>query len=69
MELKIEVKDDKTIVTDVGLVSVKKSKEAKFSKIGVRDSKMLTPRKREFLYDEILSIALHPRTFRGQIRR
>ncbi|MCL5786928.1 MAG: ribonuclease HII [Candidatus Marsarchaeota archaeon] len=45
------------------MVSVKKSKEAKFSKIGVRDSKMLTPRKREFLYDEIISIADEVRSY------
>lgn len=41
----------------VSTVSVSKGKESKFSKIGVRDSKLLTSRKRLFLYDEIYSIA------------
>ncbi len=47
----------------IGLVSVKKSKEAKFRKIGVRDSKMLSRKKREFLYDEITSIADEVRSY------
>ncbi len=45
------------------MVSVKKTKEAKFSRIGVRDSKLLTPKKREFLYDEINSIADEVRSY------
>lgn len=41
----------------VGAVSISKGKEGKLSRIGVRDSKMLTPKKRRFLYDEIYSLA------------
>ncbi len=41
----------------VGFASISKSKEKQLSSIGVRDSKLLTRRKREFLYDEISSIA------------
>ncbi len=33
------------------------AKAAKLSRIGVRDSKLLTPRKREFLFEEIKSLA------------
>lgn len=38
-------------------MAISKAKEQKLSKIGVRDSKMLTRKKREFLYDEIASLA------------
>lgn len=41
----------------ISVVSISKGKEGKLSKIGVRDSKLLTRRKREFLYDEIASLA------------
>lgn len=41
----------------VSVVSISKGKESRLSRIGVRDSKMLTRKKREFLYDEIASIA------------
>ncbi|MDE1825627.1 MAG: ribonuclease HII [Candidatus Micrarchaeota archaeon] len=41
----------------IGVVSIKQGRGKKLSKIGVRDSKLLTPKKREFLYDEILSLA------------
>jgi ribonuclease HII len=36
---------------------VQQGKEKKFARIGVRDSKLLTKKKREFLYDEIVSVA------------
>jgi len=41
----------------VSLVSIGKDREKKLAEIGVRDSKMLTRRKREFLFDEIYAIA------------
>jgi ribonuclease HII len=41
----------------ISIVSVSKGKESKLSRIGVRDSKMLTRRKRKFLLDEINAIA------------
>ncbi len=41
----------------VSVVAVSKSKERKFGDIGIRDSKLLNKRKREFLYDEIYSIS------------
>ncbi len=41
----------------VGVVSIGKGNIGRLSKIGVRDSKLLTSRKREFLYDEIYSLA------------
>lgn len=41
----------------VSIVSISKGKEAKLARIGVRDSKMLTRKRRSFLYDEIYSIA------------
>jgi ribonuclease HII len=47
----------------VGIVAVKKTKEKKFSKIGVRDSKMLSEKKREYLFDEIYSIAEEVKTY------
>ena len=41
----------------ISLVSVSKGKEPKLSRIGVRDSKMLTKRKRKFLLEEIGALA------------
>ncbi|MDE1850879.1 MAG: ribonuclease HII [Candidatus Micrarchaeota archaeon] len=41
----------------IGVVSMTSGRAAKLSKIGVRDSKLLTPRKREFLFEEIQSLA------------
>ncbi|MEM0200973.1 MAG: ribonuclease HII [Candidatus Micrarchaeaceae archaeon] len=41
----------------ISIVSISNGKESKLAKIGVRDSKMLTKRKREFLFDEIYSLA------------
>ncbi len=38
-------------------MSISKGKEGRLSKAGVRDSKLLTRRKRLFLYDEICSLA------------
>jgi ribonuclease HII len=40
-------------------VSVRESKIAKLKQMGVRDSKKLTPKARERLYDEIVSLADH----------
>jgi len=48
----------------VSIVCVSKGKERKFAEIGVRDSKMLTRRKRSFLFDEINSIAEEVRTYK-----
>lgn len=41
----------------ISLISIKKGKESKLARIGVRDSKMLTERKRRFLYGEISAVA------------
>lgn len=41
----------------ISLISISKAKEGKLHRIGVRDSKLLTRKKREFLYDEIASMA------------
>jgi ribonuclease HII len=41
----------------ISVVAMKAGKANKLSAIGIRDSKMLTPKKREFLYDEICDIA------------
>jgi ribonuclease HII len=41
----------------VSVVTIQKGREGKLSRIGVRDSKMLTRKKREYLYDEIMSLA------------
>ncbi len=41
----------------VSVVAIKKSREKKLSDVGVRDSKLLTRKRREFLYDEIGSLA------------
>ena len=41
----------------VSIVSVSKAKEGKLSRMGVRDSKMLTRRRRKFLLEEINAIA------------
>ncbi|MDE1860487.1 MAG: ribonuclease HII [Candidatus Micrarchaeota archaeon] len=48
----------------VSIVSIKKSREARLASIGVRDSKMLTPKKRSFLYDEINSLAEDVRIYK-----
>lgn len=39
------------------LVVINKSNSKKLSRIGVRDSKLLTKRKREYLYDQIIDLA------------
>ena len=41
----------------VSIVTIQKGREGKLSRIGVRDSKLLTRRKREYLYDEIFSLS------------
>ncbi|MGC9157055.1 MAG: ribonuclease HII [Candidatus Micrarchaeia archaeon] len=41
----------------VSLVAIGKNKEKRLADIGVRDSKQLTPRQREFLFGEIYKIA------------
>lgn len=41
----------------VSVVSISDAKTKKLARMGVRDSKLLTRRKREFLYDEIAAIA------------
>lgn len=43
---------------------VSKGKERKFADIGVRDSKLLTRRKRNFLFDEIHAIAEEVKTYK-----
>ncbi len=48
----------------ISLISIGKGKEAKLAKVGVRDSKLLSRKKREFLYDEITSIAEEIRVYR-----
>ena len=56
----------------VSIVSISKGKESRLSKIGVRDSKMLSRKKREFLYDEITSIAEEVKIYKittGEINR
>ena len=40
----------------VSVVCVSKGKERKLAEIGVRDSKLLTRRKRDFLFDEIMDL-------------
>jgi ribonuclease HII len=47
----------------VSLVCVGKGKEKKLADIGVRDSKLLTRRKREFLFDEIKGICEEIKTY------
>ncbi len=47
----------------VSIVCVGQGKEKKLADIGVRDSKLLTPRKRAFLFDEIQSIAEEVKTY------
>ncbi len=47
----------------VSLVCVGKGKEKKLADIGVRDSKLLTRRKREFLFDEINGICDEIKTY------
>ncbi len=41
----------------VSIVTIQKGREGKLSRIGVRDSKLLTRKKRDYLYDEICSLA------------
>ena len=48
----------------VSIVCIGKGKEKKLCDIGVRDSKLLTKRKRSFLFDEINSIAEEVRTYK-----
>ncbi len=38
-------------------MAIQKGREGKLSRIGVRDSKLLTKRKREYLYDEIFALS------------
>jgi len=45
-------------------VCIGKGREKKLADIGVRDSKLLTPRKRAFLFDEIHSLAEEVRTYK-----
>jgi ribonuclease HII len=47
----------------VSVICVSKGKEKKLADIGVRDSKMLTKRKRTFLFDEIKSICEECKTY------
>jgi ribonuclease HII len=47
----------------ISIVSVSKGKESRLSRIGVRDSKMLTKRKRLFLTEEINAIAEEVRVY------
>jgi Ribonuclease HII len=47
----------------VSLVSINEGKVKKLSEIGVRDSKMLSRRRREFLFDDIYSLAEDVRTY------
>lgn len=47
----------------IGVVSMSSAKATKLSKIGVRDSKLLTPRKREFLFEEIHSMASEVKSY------
>lgn len=48
----------------ISIISISKGREAKLANIGVRDSKMLTARKRSFLYDEIASLAEDVRVYK-----
>lgn len=48
----------------VSVICVSKGKERKLAEIGVRDSKLLTRRKRNFLFDEIVSICEEVRTYK-----
>lgn len=47
----------------VSVICVSKGKERKLSDIGVRDSKMLTRRKRDFLFDEIQDVCEEVKTY------
>jgi ribonuclease HII len=46
------------------VVSVQQGKEKKLARIGVRDSKMLTRKKREYLYDEIVALAENVKVYK-----
>jgi len=48
----------------VSMICISKAKEKKLSAIGVRDSKLLTKRKRAFLFDEIRSISEEVKTYK-----
>lgn len=48
----------------IGVVAVRESREKKLADIGIRDSKLLTRRKREFVYDEIYSIAEEVKSYK-----
>lgn len=41
----------------ISIVSISKGKEGRLARIGVRDSKLLTKKKRDYLFDEIASLA------------
>ena len=47
----------------VSMICIGKGKEKRLSAIGVRDSKLLTKRKRAFLFDEIRSISEEVKTY------
>jgi ribonuclease HII len=47
----------------VSMIAIGKGKEKRLSAIGVRDSKLLTKRKRAFLFDEIRSISEEVKTY------
>lgn len=49
-------------------MSVSKAREGRFARIGVRDSKLLTSRKRLFLYDEIYSLAEEVKVYKIESR-
>ncbi|VVB77208.1 Ribonuclease HII [uncultured archaeon] len=48
----------------ISMVSIGKGKEKKLSDIGVRDSKLLSKKKRAFLFDEIRSISEEVQTYK-----
>ncbi len=47
----------------VSVIAVSKGKEKRLSDIGVRDSKLLTRRKRDFLFDEIKGVCEEVKTY------
>ncbi len=48
----------------ISVISISKGREGRLSRAGVRDSKLLTSRKRLFLYDEIYSLAEEVLTYK-----
>jgi ribonuclease HII len=48
----------------VSVICVSKGRERQLAEIGVRDSKLLTRRKRNFLFDEIVSICEEVKTYK-----